>query len=343
MTTREQRPRQVPEQQDMFGAPPERGPEAPVRPAVVAEQLTRIARRLPQNLRLGTSSWSYTGWAGIVYADAYSTSVLARHGLAAYAQHPLLTGVGLDRTFYSPVSAAELARYAAVVPENFRFVAKAFSGLTTAPDNPRAIQVDGRSAFLDADLARRAVIEPLVEAFGPKLGAVLFQFSPLGPRYTNAPGAFIERLGEFLQALPRGVDYAVELRDSDFLGPQYESMLSAVGATHCASIHPRMPPVDHQIRSEQGGTLVIRWMLHPGQDYEAAAVRYAPFNRLVDPDPVNRERVVKLIERALSAGRNVHVVAANKAEGSAPLTLVEIAKAVASTQRLGECSRSQPW
>ena len=38
-----------------------------VGPAPAAEGLRSIAARLPQNLFLGTSSWSFPGWAGIVY------------------------------------------------------------------------------------------------------------------------------------------------------------------------------------------------------------------------------------------------------------------------------------
>jgi hypothetical protein len=35
-----------------------------------------------------------------------------------------------------------------------------------------------------------------------------------------------------------------------------------------------------------------------------------------------------LVRHGLSSGRDVHVVAANNAEGSAPLTLLELAKTI---------------
>ena len=43
--------------------------------------------------------------------------VLARHGLAAYAHHPLLRTVGVDRTFYRSIPAAEFRAMAAAVAE----------------------------------------------------------------------------------------------------------------------------------------------------------------------------------------------------------------------------------
>jgi uncharacterized protein YecE (DUF72 family) len=167
-----------------------------------------------------------------------------------------------------------------------------------------------------------------VEALGAKLGALLFQFSPLGPRFTREPRVFVARLGEFLAALPAGPTYAVELRDPEFLGSDYEAALRAAGATHCSSVHSRMPPVDRQVSPGRKGPMFIRWMLHPGDDYESAGARYAPFDRLREPDKLNRDRIAGMVQAGLSSGRDVHVIAANNAEGSAPLSLLELAKTV---------------
>jgi uncharacterized protein YecE (DUF72 family) len=313
---------------DVFGGP---APDAQiVRPAVPAPELLRVASRLPKNLHLGTSSLSFPGWAGIVYAEQYRVAVLARHGLRAYAQHPLLNALNIDSTFYRPPSVEVLTQQAAEVPENFRFVVKAYTGLTTPPDTPRAQQRGIEPVFLDPLFAEQTVVLPLVKALGPKLGAVLFQFSPLGYRYTRDPETFVARLGEFLSALPRGPVYAVELRDPEVLGAQYEDALAASGAVHCSTVHSRMPPVDSQVLDGGTGPLVIRWMLQPGDDYESAGARFAPFNRIVDPDKLSRSRIAGLVKRGLSAGRDVYVMAANNAEGSAPLTLQELAMAVAT-------------
>jgi len=319
------------EQKDLFGGPPA-GMQV-VRPAVPEPRLLEVARRLPKNLHLGTSSLSFPGWEGIVYAEQYRVAVLARHGLRAYAQHPLLNALNIDSTFYRPQTAEQLAQHAAEVPENFRFIVKAYTGLTTAPDTPRAQQRGIEPVFLDPLYAEQTVIKPLVKGLGPKLGAVLFQFSPLGYRYTSDPGTFAARLGEFLTALPRGPVYAVELRDPEILGAPYEDALAAAGAVHCSTVHSRMPAVDHQVLGARahdghGGPMIIRWMLHPGDDYESAGARFAPFNRIVEPDKLSRGRITNLVKRGLSSGRDVYVMAANNAEGSAPLTLFELAMSV---------------
>jgi uncharacterized protein YecE (DUF72 family) len=314
------------EQEDLFGPPP--ADTQIVRAVVPSEEVVRIAQQVPKNLYMGTSSWSFPGWVGIVYAQLYSASVLARHGLAAYAHHPLLNAVNLDSPFYKVQTREHLASYAAEVPDNFRFLVKAYAGLTMAPDSAVAQRRRVDPVFLDARFAAQSVVSPLVEALGPKLGALLFQFSPLGPRFTRQPQHFVSRLGEFLSALPAGLNYAVEIRDPEFLGSDYERALRSAGAVHCASAHSRMPPIDEQVSSTGKGPLIIRWMLRAGDDYQSAGARYAPFDRLQEPDKLNRDRITAMVRAGLSSGRDVHVIAANNAEGSAPLTLVELAKTI---------------
>src|SRR5690606_29456915 len=90
-----------------------------------APDLSELGERLPKLLRLGGSTWSYPGWRGMVWNDEdYSPSVLSRHGLAAYASHPLMRAVGIDRSFYRGLSVAEYEQYARQVPDDFRFVVK---------------------------------------------------------------------------------------------------------------------------------------------------------------------------------------------------------------------------
>src|SRR4051812_11526178 len=91
-----------------------------------------LANELPSGLHLGTSSWSFPGWKNLVWGGDYSEAILAKRGLAAYAGHPVLRAVSLDRSFYRPLSAIEYAAYAAQVPEHFRFVVKAPSLVTDA-------------------------------------------------------------------------------------------------------------------------------------------------------------------------------------------------------------------
>jgi uncharacterized protein YecE (DUF72 family) len=309
----------------------------PVGAAPPAAEVAELAGRLPAGLFLGGSTWSFPGWAGLVYDRPYTAARLARHGLAAYARHPLLRAVGIDRTHYRPLPAAELAHYAAAVPPDFLFLVKAHEvcTLTSFPDHARYGAERGRPnpRFLDAAYAAAEVVAPYVEGLGVKGGALLFQFAPqeLGP-----PRRFAARLHAFLEALPRGPRYAVELRNRELLTADYAAALAAAGASHCLNVHPRMPDVRvqaHLAGVSHGRTTPLtigRWLLGAGADYEAAGQRFAPFNRLAAPDPGTRCALAELAREALAAGRRFLLTVNNNAEGSAPLSILALARELAA-------------
>ena len=74
----------------------------------------------------------------------------------------------------------------------------------------------------------------------------------------------------------------------------------------------------------------MRWLLERGQAYEEARSRYAPFDRLVDPDPDTRGEIAALLGQALRARHEALVIINNKAEGSAPLSVEALAREFAS-------------
>lgn len=309
---------------------------AVVGPAPVPDELRELGPRLSAGLRLGTSSWSFPGWAGIVYDRRASELDLARDGLAAYAAHPLLRTVGIDRTWYRPVPAELLRGYAEVVPADFRFLVKA-DRLLTSPTDPGNASFRGPNPrFLDPTYAIEEVLGPVSEGLGAKAGPILFQFPPIPENLVGGREAFAEHLHRFLDALPRGPLYAVELRTPAFLTPAYVAALEATGVAHCYVVHPAMSPLPQQlaaVRHFEQPALVVRWMLHAGLGYDAAKDRYAPFDRVVDEDADSLEQIAVAALDALIAERGVFVVANNKAEGSAPLSLFRLARRIAAWDR----------
>lgn len=305
---------------------------SPVAPAPVPDEMVAAAARLPAGLRLGTSSWSFPGWEGILWDRRVSETVLARHGLSAYARHPMLRTVGVDRTFYRPIPAADFAAMAEAVPDGFRFLVKADRLLTSVTDPGEGAVRGPNPRFLDATWAIEEVIGPMMEGLGPKAGPLLFQFPPTAPNLVGGRGPFVERLHRFLDALPPGPLYTVELRTPAFLTDDYAQALDATRATHCFTVHPAMSPLEEQlrvVRHFEQPALVVRWMLHAGLKYEVAKAKYEPFDRIVDEDEESLARITVAVLDALIAERNVFVVVNNKAEGSAPLSVFRLARRIA--------------
>ena len=323
-------------QLDLFGGPAPRGRRGGVGPAPQPDAIVELGRRLPPEVRLGTSSWSFPGWGrGLVYDREPTAPTLARTGLPAYAAHPLFRTVGLDRTFYAPMPSAAFAALAAQVPPAFRFLVKALETSTLAvfPRHARYGAQAGKPnpRFLDPRAVSAECLQPAIDGLGAALGPVVFQLPPQPPAALGGPARFAMRLRAFLRELPPGPAYAVELRNRELLGPDVARALADSGAVPCLTVHPAVPPLEPQadaLAAAHDGPLVVRWMLGAGQEYEAARARYAPFDRLVDPDPASRGAIVRLVRGALARGRRAFVVVNNKAEGSAPASIVELARAL---------------
>lgn len=327
---------------------------ASVEAAEPDESLTRLGRLLPRNVYLGTSSWYFPGWRGLVWRDDpgidYSESQLARHGLRPYGEHPLFRCVGIDRTFYQPLTVAEYSHYADQAPPDFRFLVKAPAMIADAMmRGKRGDPLEPNPLFLDPSAALDHFVAPACEGLRTRAGPLLFQLSPLPREMTSGEAgiATIERIGALFNALPKKVGdvaplYAVELRNAELLTPRLVRTLRDCGARLCIAIHPRMPAAARQSAAlramdaldDEGddwrlkAPLVVRWNLGAGLRYEDARARYAPFDRLVDPDIPTRGTLAHLIHVAIKSEQPSFIIASNKAEGSAPLTLIELAKAV---------------
>jgi uncharacterized protein YecE (DUF72 family) len=300
----------------------------------------RLARRWGGRLHLGTSSWHFPGWAGQVWDRAYPETLLSRAGLAAYGRHPLLRCVSLDRAFYRLIDELEYRRLAAQVPADFRFIVKAPAQLTDAQRRATgsAAPLGENPEFLDAALAAEAVARPAARGLGERLGALVLQLSPLPATWLQHPERLHERLEAALQAiraplaaLAPSARLAVELRDPALLTPALAQLLRQGGTRYALGLHDRMPPPEEQLpmlRATWPGDLVCRWNLQRGQRYAQARDAWAPFDRLVAPDPAVRQVLARVMRATLDAGHAVFVTINNKAEGSAPASVMALAAAL---------------
>ena len=293
-----------------------------------------IAARLPPGVRFGTSSWSFPDWAGLVYSRVAKVTELAREGLREYARHPLLTTVGIDRSYYAPIPVPDLVRYSEQLPRGFPCCAKAPEAVTSVARPARSGGRPGEPnpEFLNARLFIDEMIAPFREVFREHAGPFILQFAP-APKSLRIPGpVFAERLERFLAELPKDFRYAVELRDHKLLTREYRDALAAHGAAHIYNYVTAMPmpaPQAGAIPIGSADFAVIRLLLRPGTTYGDRREEMMPFSRLTDPNPEMRGQVVSLARKAIESGIPVSVLVNNKAEGCSPLTIRALAELLA--------------
>ncbi len=322
-----------------------------VKAAPVSQQLHAVASALPPLLRMGTSSWTFPGWAGLVWDQPYAQAKLAKEGLHAYSQHPLLRTVSLDRAFYRPMTVQQYAQIASQVSDDFRFVVKVPSMISDALIRSTEGENAGRGLqsnphFLDAALFHEVCLKPVLAGLGHKLGALVLQMSPLPAQMlvSGHVSRLFEQLAGVLSAqsamnlvAPEAI-LAVELRNPEFvttpLRDELIALLKDTGSAFCLGLHAKMPQIEEQLpilRKLWPSPLVCRWNLHSKHGrfgYEAAKSSYEPFDKLVDEDLATREQLSKVIAGTLRGGQKVFVTINNKAEGSAPLSVGKLAEEV---------------
>jgi uncharacterized protein YecE (DUF72 family) len=280
-----------------------------------------LAAKRPPGLYLGTSSWTFRGWAGLVYRGTPSQEQLVAYGLEEYARHPLFNTVSIDRAFYAPLTADEYAAYAKQLPEGFRCVVKVWNAVTS-PVDPKTRAPNPQ--HLDAGFFKDAVLLPIEQAFGAHVGHLLFQFPPLRAHELPRPNEFAAKLDRFFSQLPRGYAYAVELRNAELLTPNYLAALARHGVAHVFNHWERMPAIRDQLALAGSLTsphVMTRLLLPQGVGYEEAREAFAPFDRLQAPDEAMRSDVVALWKACRAANRSLTIIVNNKAEGSSPLTV----------------------
>jgi uncharacterized protein YecE (DUF72 family) len=303
-----------------------------VLPATPSSRAIEAAAKLSTRIHLGTSSWSCSGWDGLIYGGAYHVNKLAREGLNAYASHPLMRTVGIDRTFYAPISEREFAQYAAQVPDGFRFLVKAPMAITSSYVRANDGTFSDSPHFLDVEYAINEFVAPATTGLGTKCGPLVFQFPPQGQSHTRNVDQWINRLYRFLKELPPGFLNAVEIRDPELFTERFLKCLKATNVRLCIAGHASMPSPREQINKMHAvldpGAFIARWSLHAGFKYADAKARYFPFNQLIDEDIDSRTTLAAACLEAIGGNHPAFIVVNNKAEGSAPLSIEKLAACV---------------
>lgn len=263
---------------------------------------------------------------------SFSNARFERDCLAEYAQ--VFPAVSVDATYYKFPTRRQLEELAAPVPAGFQFALKVTDEIVIKqfPMLPRFGRRAGRENenFLNASLFADAFITAC-EAIRPNVGLIMFEFSRFGSGEFARGSDFVGALDEFLGRLPGGWPYGVELRNRQWLRPEYFAALARHGVTHIFNAWADMPPVDEQMALPGSETnpslLAARFLLREGRKYEEAVKQFSPYTEIKDPNPAGRAAAAALVRRGLKSNGKSKVLlfVNNRYEGHSPGTIEAIA------------------
>lgn len=295
-------------------------------------ELQQLAHALPPTVRLGTSTWTYDGWAGDVYHRRYRGPEPAKR-LEEYARYPLFRTVGIDSAFYDPPSVQELQAYARALPPQFPCVSKVWDRITAkrlGQDAPQPGLAGMRNPdFLNAGLFKDAVLGPYDRVFRDHAACFVFEFQAMRGKDLPDPLAWADQLDAFLAALPADFRYAVELRNPELLTDLHGAVLRRHGVAHVLNSWTEMPSIGEQLDMPwtfPAAFTVARALLKPGRRYADAVKQFQPYDRIQEPLPALRHDLVRLIAEAQRRRIEAFILANNRAEGNAPGTIREVAR-----------------
>jgi uncharacterized protein YecE (DUF72 family) len=295
----------------------------------------KAAALADQGVYIGTSSWKYPGWRGLLYDESrytyrgkFAEARFERQCLAEYAE--VFKTVCVDAAYYKFPDRRYLQDMVSQVPSDFLFGFKVTDALTIKhfTNLPRFGERAGQpnENFLSPELFAAAFLGPC-EPFRKNVGLLMFEFSHFYPRDFARGREFMYLLDEFLGKLPKGWPYGVEIRNRHFLVPEYFAMLASHGVAHIFNNWADMPSVGEQMALRESRTAAnlrgARFLLAPGRKYQEAVDLFSPYDRVKKPNPEARAAGAKLIQEGMAAGgqRKTFIYVNNRLEGNALATI----------------------
>jgi len=301
----------------------------------------RLGDLAVQGIYIGTSSWKYPGWFGLLYDRAryefrgrFAQSRFNRNCLAEYAE--VFKTVCVDAAYYTFPSQQYLEGMANQVPEDFLFALKVTDAITIKkfPNLERFGDQAGKpnENFLNPELFIKGFLQPC-EAIRTSIGLLIFEFSRFWLGDYEHGRDFTAELDRFLGSLPKGWPYGVELRNRAWLKAAYFECLAQHQVTHVFNSWEAMPTVSEQMALPGSRTnpelVAARFLLKPGRQYEEAVKAFEPYESIKEEIPEARTAARTLIAEGKAAGpkRKTFVYVNNRLEGNALGTIGSLLEA----------------
>jgi uncharacterized protein YecE (DUF72 family) len=280
-------------------------------------------------LRLGTCSWKYDSWNGILYSESKNKNYLKE-----YSQK--FNTVEIDQWFWSlfPPSKVVLPQksvaeeYKKSVPDDFLFTIKVPNSITLThfykDKNDEALKPN--PFFLSIELFNEFLNS--IEAIKKQVGCLIFQFEYLNKQKMKSLSEFQFKFAEFNKQIKKDVPpIGIEIRNPNYLNEKYFGFLADLNLAPVFLEGYYMPPITEiysKFKKHIKDLAVIR--LHGPDRKGIEKIANDNWNQIY----INRDKEIKTIVEMIQDLQNkevdLFVNVNNHFEGSAPLTIEKIKK-----------------
>ncbi|MHC5066430.1 MAG: DUF72 domain-containing protein [Planctomycetota bacterium] len=268
-------------------------------------------------LIFGTSSWSEKSWVGSFYPKGSK----AGEYLTLYAEQ--FSTVEADVTYYRVPDPKLVEGWKRKTPDGFLLSAKFPRSIVHAGDGPRP---DAKKVlnpeYCAGDLER--FLESM-SLLGEKCGPLVLQFPYFNRTAFTAPEPFFDLLADFLAGLPKGMRYAVEVRNKTWIKPELLDMLREHEVALVLVDLLYMPhPADLQKELDLLTTDFTYCRLIG--DRKAVDKLTKSFDKVVLDQGARLDRWAELLEKYLARIPQVFAYANNHYAGHGPASIRELAE-----------------
>ena len=278
-------------------------------------------------LHIGTCSWKYPSWEGLVYDSKKPENFLqeyARKYESVEIDQWFWSLFGIDKVVLPKTEVVQ--EYIDSVPSNFRFVIKAPNSLSLT--HLYKSQTSGALVenphFLSPDL-----YQTFLNSMGPmqyQIGAINLQFEYLNKVKIPSPQLFLDQFVNFIKNIDTTIPLCIEIRNPNFLNSNYFQTLTqhSIGHTFCQGYYmPDILSVYDDFSQHLQGTSIIRLLGPDRQGIEKTTGK--SWDKVVAPKDSEIPGIARLVRKMVDqAGMDIYLNVNNHYEGSAPATIEKL-------------------
>ncbi|MBC8204048.1 DUF72 domain-containing protein [bacterium] len=257
----------------------------------------------------GTSSFSSKDWVGSFYPEDTKPVNFLRY----YAQQ--FNTVEIDFTYYAIPSPKTVASWAEKIPDDFLVAVKFPRAIVHAGEDKHP----NAEALLDHNILQKVIKKFFknIKKLGNKLGPMVLQFPYFNKKTFPTSEAFFTKLDNFLERLPKEMQYAVELRNRHWLNDDFLSILRKHNTAFVFVDQAWMPMPDEFQNLDRFLTADFCYIRLLGNRKEVEALTTTWEKEVLDRTE-NLERITDFLADLYSRKMRTYVYVNNHYTGHAP-------------------------